>query len=482
MAGTKFTIPDGAQQALEERGYTPDSSMAGYIELWWQWYTRNAESGEVHDFYSVPYKVSQPAKDGGTSRIPKSRRRLSLDPAARACQEWASLMLNEDTVISVEEPKANDWITEWADTNDFWPTGQQLVERAFATGTGAWALAPNIAVRDEDTKLRLRSYDARMIVPLSWDDEGVTECAFCSEVHVDGKAMCQLQIHSVGELGTYTIETLLFDSEGDPVNPEDHGMIGKWDSRCATPTFGIVKPAIGNALVDSSPYGMAVFHRALAGAVQGVDIAYDAMMQEVKLTEAMVFMDESMVDVRSSDGKFVPVPLGEDDRKFVTLAGDGNSNLYEVYSPQIRTEPLRGALEVALAEFGDQTGFGKDYFALDKSGGLRTATEVSSDNSALMRNIKKHENELRRAIQRVAAALITCARIHCGADVEEDFGAISVQFDDSIITDTQAEKAMMLDEIAAGVVPKWMYLVHFYGMSEEEAKQEVGITVDDGGF
>ena len=482
MAASKFTIPEAARDALTDRGYDPDSSMSGYIELWWEWYTRNAESGAVHDFYSVPYKVSQPMDDGGTNTVMKSRQRLSLDPAARACQEWASLMLNEDTVISAEQPNANKWIAEWAEENDFWPTGQQMVERAFATGTGAWALAPEIAERDEDTRMRLRSYDARMIVPLTWDDEGVTECAFCSVVHVDGKRMDQLQVHAVGDSGTYAVETLLFDDEGAAVNPEDHGMIATWESGCPTPTFGIVKPAIGNALVDSSPYGMSVFHRALGGAVQSVDIAFDAMMQEVQLTEAMVFMDESMVDVRSSNGKFVPVPLGAGDRKFVTLASDGSKGLYEVYSPDIRTEPLRGALEVALAEYGDQCGFGKDYFALDKVGGLRTATEVSADNSALMRNIRKHENELRRAIQRVASALLTCARIHCGADIEEDFGAVSVQFDDSIITDTQAEKTMMLNEIAAGVVPKWKYLVEFYGMSAEDAKAETGAEVVDGGF
>lgn len=471
MTEREFTVPQAVRDELEGRGYDQDASMEGHILLWWQWYTRVADRGAVHDFYDVRYSVSAPAENGGVAKVGKTRRRMSLDPAGRACQEWASLMLNEDTEVSVEAPKANEWLRWWCDENDFWPTGQQLVERAFATGTGAWALAPVIAEADEDTRLRLRTYDARMIIPLTWDDDGVTECAFCSTVHVGGKPLTQLQVHRAGDGGAYVVETMLYDAEGGKVDPEGYGIIPLWESECPTPTFGVVRPAIGNVVAgNSSPYGMSVFHRALGGSLQGVDIAFDAMIQEVRLTEAMVFVDESMVDVRSADGRYVPVPLGEGDRKFVTLAGESGKNLYEVYSPAIRTGPLREALEVALSEFGDQCGFGKDYFALDKGGGLRTATEVSSDNSALMRNIRKHENELRRAIQRIAAALITCARIHCGADVEEDFGAVSVKFDDSIITDTQAEKAMMLDEIAAGVVPKWKYLVEFYGMAEEEAR------------
>ena len=39
-----------------------------------------------------------------------------------------------------------------------------------------------------------------------------------------------------------------------------------------------------------------------------------------------------------------------------------------------------------------------------------TATEVSSDNSALMRNIRKNENALTGALGDVARALLSCAR------------------------------------------------------------------------
>ena len=477
-----FSLPEAASRALQDMGYEPDAQMASKIALWWQWYTRIADKGEVHDFYDVPYTVSQQSEAGGTVRTRKTRRRLSLNPAARACQEWASLLLNEDTAVTAESPDANEWLAVWAESNDFWPTGQQMVELAFATGTGAWALSAEVAESESETSLMLRTYDARMTFPLSWDSDGISECAFCSLVHVDGKPMTRLVAHRVGNAGTYVIETLLFDGDGEAVDPESLGMIPEWDTLCPTPTFGIVKPAIANVVSEASPYGMSVFHRALGGTVQAVDLAFDALFQEVKLTEAMVFLDEAMVDLKSADGKFVPVPLGEGDRKFVTLAGESGKNLYEVYSPDIRTSPLREALDVALAELGEQCGFGQEYFTLEKTGGIKTATEVSSDNSALMRNVRKHENGIRRAIQRVAAALLTCARIHCGADIEEDFGAITVQFDDSIITDTQAEKAMMLNEIAAGIVPKWMYLAEFYGMDEEQARAETTEQPAEQGF
>ncbi len=47
---------------------------------------------------------------------------------------------------------------------------------------------------------------------------------------------------------------------------------------------------------------------------------------------------------------------------------------------------------------------------------------------------------------------------------------MSVDLDDSIIADTASDKAQMLSEVAAGLVPGWMYLQRFYGMTEEDAR------------
>ena len=51
-----------------------------------------------------------------------------------------------------------------------------------------------------------------------------------------------------------------------------------------------------------------------------------------------------------------------------------------------------------------------------------------------------------------------------------------------MITDTQAKKQDLLAEIAAGVVPKWMYLVEIYKKSEEEAQAMLPEAVLDPGF
>lgn len=457
MALDEFSIPAHVTKYIQDRGYAVSTAMTTFITQWWQWYTSDTEhDGDAKQFYSVSYTA-------GSKK--KTRKRLSLKPARRACREWASLLLNEDTEVSCEDEAANAWLADYLDRAAFWMAGQEMVEAAFAMGTGAWALWFDF--REDGASIKLRTYDARMVVPLSWDMDGVTECAFVTRVSIRGERADQLQIHRVGEAGTYVIETALFVN-GQAVNAEAYDVLPEFDTGCRTPTFGIVRPGIRNVCADLSPYGQSIFHDGL-DSIKAVEIAWDAIFQEVDLTGVMVFMDEALIDVRDENGRAVPV--SGDDHKFRKVAGKGASEFYEVYSPSIRIDPLVKALDTALAEYGDQMGFGQDYFTLDKSGGLKTATEVSADNSQMMRNVKKHENALGKAVAQVLTALLTCARIHCGAQIAEDFGAVTVTFDDSIIEDTAARKNMMLAEISAGVVPAWRYLVEFYGMTEEEARE-----------
>jgi len=54
----------------------------------------------------------------------------------------------------------------------------------------------------------------------------------------------------------------------------------------------------------------------------------------------MVFMDEAMIDVRDKNGRAVPVPRGDGNRIFRKLFGMQGKDMYEVFSPEIRADPL----------------------------------------------------------------------------------------------------------------------------------------------
>lgn len=446
--------------------------MDSNIQDWYQWYTTS-----VDEFYKVPYVF----KSGDTVKR-STRPRYSLKPAKRVCREYASLILTEDTEISAEKPKANAWLQDYLAANSFWPSGQNLIERAFAIGTGGWVLDYDIRDDAQDSKVRIQRNDARMLKPLSWDVEGITECAIADRITHKGKPIERLALYVMDqETGTYHIKMHLI-KENTEIAPESLGYISDFDTKSTRKPFGIVKPGIDNTLADFSPYGMSIFADAV-DSIKAVDMAFDSLFQEVNLTQVKIFMSEELIDIDRENGKAIPLTKA-DMQTFRMMDSQSVNKMIDIFSPNIRTEPLKQALNIALAELGEACGFGQNYFTLDKTGGLKTATEVVADNGALMRNVKKHENVVRTAIQDVMGALLDAARIHCGAEIEEDFGAIDVKFDDSVITDTQTAKTQMLAEIAAGVRPKWHFLHEFEGLSEEEAMAQIpdDISPIDMGF
>ena len=92
----------------------------------------------------------------------------------RVCKEWGSLLLNEEVKVVCEDQKATDWINSFFSSTNFMNAAQATVVRAFGLGTGAWALWLDLSKK----KVRIRHYDARMVIPLTWDEDGITECAF----------------------------------------------------------------------------------------------------------------------------------------------------------------------------------------------------------------------------------------------------------------------------------------------------------------
>ncbi len=346
-------------------------------------------------------------------------------------------------MVTCESRECADWLASLFSTTNFWGRAQETVARAFGLGTGAFAVWMDVGRR----LVRVRHYDARMVVPLSWDAEGVRECAFVTRCFSRGALLDQLQMHVVGDDGAYRIRTVCFDRDGRVMGVP--GIAEEVGTGSVGPTFGIVRPAFPNTRVDFSPYGQSVFADAV-DAVQSVDLAYDALINEVDAGKMRVFLSDVMFDQeRTADGRRVPIPFGKGDCTVFRKVMSTEDTIQE-FAPALRTEAQGKAFRLALQVLGDLVGLGTNYFDLDNVGYVKTATEVSSDNSALMRNVRKNENALEGALAGVARALLACAR-HMGEDLPDE-GGVSVIYDDSIVQDTASEKRQDMDEVAAGLM------------------------------
>ncbi len=398
IGAEEYWVPECVRAYLRGAGYSTRAleDMEPHVQEWDRWMRA---VGEFYDYRDTD----------GFGRVYQVHRR-SIMPAMRVCREWGPLLLDEKTVAACESQECTDWLGSLLSAMGFCGRAQETVVRAFGLGTGAFAVWMDVGRR----LVRVRHYDARMVVPLSWDAEGVRGCAFVTRCFSRGALLDQLQIHVVGDDGAYRIRTACFDGDGREV------------------------------------------------AVQSVDLAYDALINEIDAGKMRVFLSDVMFDQeRAADGRRVPIPFGKGDCTVFRKVMSTEDTIQE-FAPALRMEAQGKAFRLALQVLGDLVGLGTNYFDLDNVGYVKTATEVSSDNSALMRNVRKNENALEGALAGVAHALLACARHNMGEGLPEE-GGVSVIYDDSIVQDTASEKRQDMDEVAAGLMTCEEYCRKWYG-------------------
>ena len=282
----EYWVPEHVREYLRALGFAlPLEAMEPHIRAWHEWMQA---CGSFYDYKDTD----------GVGRMYEVHRR-SIHPAMRVCREWGSLLLNDKTQVVCGTQECTVWLEGFLAQSGFMAAAQATVVRAFGMGTGAWALW----VDADAGNVRIRHYDARMVIPLTWDEEGVTECAFVTRAFYRGRVVDQLQMHlcdgtcfsafsspkaggaDAGGLsfspyecagrGGYRIVTVCFDEHGNEVAPT--GVCPVYETGSPWPTFAIVKPAVDNTRVDMSPYGQSVFADAV-DAIQAVDLAFDAMI------------------------------------------------------------------------------------------------------------------------------------------------------------------------------------------------------------
>lgn len=437
----------------DELGYSvPVTAMQPHIQKW-------------ESMYRCAGKFWAWEEPDGAGRL-RSVERLTVKPAKRVCKEMASLIMDGDMRITVDNEEANEWLQDFINSKGFIAKGQDLIQRSCALGTGAWVLWLNA----ENGNMQIRRMFGTMVIPLNWDEDGITECAFATRAQVDGKALDQLQIHRVADNGNYVIDTVFFDIEsGKKIAVE--GVEPEFDTKGSVPWFAVFTPSGDNDIVEFSPYGRSIFADSI-DILKAVDIAWDAEFGEVRTGKRLMFLSDGMIQVGTdSDGKPQYKAFSSDESGMYRIMGTVD-DMVKDFAPTLRIDGFSTAYKDALSQMGDSMGFGADYFVPDRAAGMRTAKEVASVQSQLMRNIAKHEEKAGDAIRQIIEAVIHCARTFTDASLPENI-EVTVEFDDSIIEDTDTEKANDQAEVTLGLMPKYQYLMKWHGLDEETAREWV---------
>ena len=462
------------------KGLQLDASYYSRIETWRQWW-----QGNVPGVHNIRIR----REDGD-----HTRRRASLRMPKHVCEDWANLLLNDQTTFQIGDAATAAYLlgSDEQQTGGllrqlhFWTNANQLVEKAYWSGTGAFVLSVE-GVRgkngtleaDPDARIRLDYDPASCIVPIRVERGVVIEAAFISECMMDGKPCAYLQTHTVS--GTQRIirnEWFAISEEqnGTPVftrlETPPEGMVESLTVDGSPAWFTLFSPAALKNIDTGMGLGMSVFSEAL-DAAQGVDLAFDNYRQDLYLGGKKIFYDRSLCKVViGDDGKprYIP-PDDLSNQQFYSLPGregslDASPEWHE-YNPDLRTEDNHRAVQDMLNLMSFKCGLGCHRYSFEH-GTVSTATEYTGSRQDLVQNANKNQIPIETALIGILRAILWAAKNLLGADVDPDT-SISVNWDDSYIVSQQERTAQLREDALAGLVPRCRYLSARYGLSEAEA-------------
>ena len=442
-----------------------------------------------------------------------------MDTAKAICAELAGLIWNEQCEISVSQETGKDqlldeFVHDVLMKNGFWIKMQEHIEQVLALGGGAikvWYEEKRDGegnVTPNSGNIRLGFCMADQFVPTAWDNTQVTDGVFISRQAKDGYYYTRLEWHKWDGL-TYWISNEAYRSEykqNSAKEPQDilgfryplSAVYPFLDEQTplqglSTSLFAYYRPAIANNLDDDSPLGVSIYANALS-TLKALDICYDSFVQEFRLGRKRIIVPaQCLRTVQDPVTKEYRRFFDATDEAYVALKSDDTDALkIQDNTVSLRVGEHEQAINALLSILCLQVGFSAGTFTFDRAQGLKTATEVISENSKTYKTIKGNQLQVKNAITQVIDAIVQVASlydVHWNGTSIRTLSALGwetkVVFDDSILQDRQTNINEGILLANNGLMSKKRFLMEKLGYTEEEAaqelkeiKQESGISAD----
>lgn len=460
---------------------TLDISFYRMIDVWRSWYTSN-----VKKFHR--YKVY---RGNGTS---VKCTRYSLGMGKKVCEDMADLLLNEKVTITIADESTDAFVKQVLEKNNFGELGNEYQEWKAALGTAAYVVYVQDGKVDEYGTLTggnigINYVEAGNIFPTSWQNRVITECIFTFSKTYQRKKYVHFQHHKLetvpgeapGEVRRmYVIENNVVENaagSGKELTVEEwnkipvfSGLAPRIETRSDQPQFIIDRlNMVNNADTDATnPMGVALFANAI-DTLRKIDLEYDSYANEFSLGRKRIFVAPEFLTNENGSVVFDP-----EDTVFYELPEDYFKDTKEAMrevNMELRIEEHSAAINDDLNWLSLKCGFGTDRYKFE-NGGVKTATEVISENSDMYRSLTKHELVLERVLVQLIRTIIRVG-ISIGVKGLQEDTDITIAFDDSIIEDKASERKEDRQDVSMGVMRHEEYRAKWYGETIKEAQKNL---------
>lgn len=440
-------------------------------------------------YFSGRYPQVEYLDSNGT----KNKRDFNHLPVGRtAAKKIASLVFNEQAEIKLDDKDANEFIQKQLLNDRFTKNFERYLESCLALG--GLAMRPYV----DDDKVRVSFIQAPVFLPLQSNTQDVASAAIVTKtIKSEGNKQryyTLIEFHEWNKDG-YTITNELYKSDNQNVVGsrvllsdlyEDLEEVVELNG-LSRPLFTYLKtPGMNNKDINS-PLGLSIFDNAKT-TIDFLNTTYDEFMWEVKMGQRRVAVPSQMIKTEyNQDGDNVVVK-----REF-----EAGYNVYEQFdsgdmdkgigitdlTTPIRSDDYIKAINKGLSLFEMQIGVSAGMFSFDGKS-MKTATEIVSENSDTYQMRNSIVSLVEQSLKELIVSMLELAKaykLYTGNIPEMD--KISINLDDGVFTDRNAELDYWIKVVNAGFGTDTMAIEKVLNVTPQKAKKikaEIdGNVIDD---
>ncbi len=448
---------DNIQKTLSKKGINVVvGDIYDFMAIWKEWYR-----GSVNDFHFYNVKMS----DGKT--VEKERRTLNMPK--KVCEDFSKLEWSEKVEIKLDSKEATKKLLDVLDSkeNSFSVNFPMFLEKEYALGTMA-----TVEYKKNDKTL-IDYIDGDIVLPYKYSNNyinGILTISRSIEKQDKAELFYNLITYHEYENGIYkTLKELYVSKDenilGDEIdfNTIYPGVKEFEEIKTEHPRFQVWKLPIANNLDTGSPMGISILANHL-DKFKSIDIKYDSFNREFVTGKRRILIDKTALkgDVTGVDESGKPIMVSyfdTDDEVYVAIKGMDNQPIKDI-NFDLRVQPHVDAINTELNYLSSGIGLGNNFYQFDKNG-LKTATEVVSENSDTYRTMVHHRIAIYDCLYDLIATICEMENI--------PYTEISINLDDSIIEDTDSIRKQALTEYNSKLISKAEYFRKTDKLEEQSA-------------
>lgn len=414
----------------------------------------------------------------GTSK--HRRKQHTINMTKTVARRMASIIFNEKAKVSFKNTAVNDYIDDVFAENDFYNQFETNLEKGIVAG--GFAMRPYV----DGKKIKIAWIRADQFYPLRSNTNDIPECTVVSKTQqIENHTVIYyslLEFHQWDDNGNYVITNELYRSDNKavigyrvPLNRIYDGLQDQTNlGALKAPLFAYFHTPGANNISLESPLGVGIVDNA-RGELKDINMINDAIHREIRYGKKRIIVPESMLKIDEVHKPY----FDPEDPTYVGFNGDDNNMQIQDITTNMRIDQLKSAMDFALRKLEVQVGLSAGTFSYDDSG-LKTATEVVSDNSMTYQTRSSYLTMVEKAIKQLCTAILELADINrlFKYDITTDPG-FDIYFDDGIFVDKDKQMDEDMKAATAKLIPIKQFLIRNYGLNDKDAEEWISEIQDE---